>query len=142
MARFVIDASVLIASLLPDESYRDTALDVLSRFLADDLELFTVPLLKYEAANALWRAVKTGRVKVEDAEEAFRVFENFNIPEKEVSGVEALKLACQYDRSAYDSAYLALSRTEQAPLITADRRLYNALRGQFSLLVWIEDFKR
>lgn len=137
--RFVVDASVVVASLLPDEPYRDAALVVLTRFLTDDLELLTVPLLKYEAANALWRAVRAGRAQVDDAEEALKAFEDFNIPEKEVSAADALKLACQYDRSAYDSAYLALAQAERAPLITADRRLYNALKEKFSLLIWLED---
>jgi predicted nucleic acid-binding protein len=27
------------------------------------------------------------------------------------------------------------------PLITADKRLYNALKGKFSLLLWVEEFR-
>jgi len=142
VARLIVDASVIIASLLPDEPYRDAALNVLTQFLSDGLELITVPLLRYEVANAVWKAIKNGRVKLGDAEEALKEFEAFNIPECEVSSTEALKLAHAYDRSAYDSAYLALAQAEQAPLITADKRLYNALKDRFSQLLWIEDFER
>ncbi len=138
-AKFVIDASVVVASLLPDEPYREAALRFLAQFLTDNLELVTTSLLKYELTNALWRAVRTGRVRVEDAEAALEAFENFNIAEREVAAIEALRLACRYDRSAYDAAYLALAQAEQAPLITADRRLYNALQDRFNLLVWVGD---
>lgn len=138
-AKLVVDASVVIASLLPDEPYRDAALGLLARFLADDLDLITTSLLRYEVANALWRAVRTGRVKLEDAEVALKTLENFNIAEREVAGIEALRFAHRYDRSAYDAAYLALAHAEGAPLITADRRLYNALRDRFGLLVWVGD---
>jgi predicted nucleic acid-binding protein len=136
--RFVVDASVIVASLLPDEPYRDAALHVLTQFLFDSVELVTLPLMKYEVANALWKALKAGRVKREDALAALKEFEAFNIPESEVSGVEALKLAQAYDRSAYDAAYLALAKAEKAPLITADKRLYNALKGKFSLLLTVK----
>jgi len=138
--RFVVDASVIVASLLPDEPYRDAALHVLTQFLSDSVELVTLPLMKmkYEVANALWKALKAGKVKREDALAALKEFEAFNIPESEVSGVEALKLAQAYDRSAYDAAYLALAKAEKAPFITADKRLYNALKGKFSLLLTVK----
>jgi predicted nucleic acid-binding protein len=138
--KLIVDASVVIASLLPDEPYRDAALSVLTQF-SDTLELLTVPLLRYEVANAVWKALKAGRVKLEDALKVLREFEALNIPEGEVSSVEALKLAHTYNRSAYDSAYLALAQAEQAPLITADKRLYNALKDKFSQLLWVEDFQ-
>ena len=140
--RLVVDASVVIASLLPDEPYRDAALHVLTEFLSDTLELLTVPLLRYEVANAVWKALKTNRVKLGDAREALKEFEAFNIPESVVSSVEALELAHTYDRSAYDSAYLALAQAGQTLLITADKRLYNALEGKFNRLIWVEDFQK
>jgi len=53
VTKLIVDASVVIASLLPDEPYRDPALQLLSQFLLDDLKLLTVPLLKYEVTNAV-----------------------------------------------------------------------------------------
>ena len=141
MDKLVIDASVVIASLLRDEPYRAAALNVLTQFISEALELVTVPLMRYEVTNAVWKAFQLGRVSLEDALEALKKFEAFNIPEVGVSSIEILGLAHAYHRSAYDAAYLALAKAEQAPLITADRRLYNALRGKFPLLLWVEDFK-
>jgi predicted nucleic acid-binding protein len=129
------------ASLLPDESYRDVALRILRGFLSEDLELFTVPLLRYELTNSLWKAIGRARVKLDDAVAVLKEFEAFNLPEREVSSREALKLAHAYNCSAYDAVYLALAQAEQAPLVTADRHLYNALKDRFRWLLWIEDFK-
>lgn len=53
---------------------------------------------------------------------------------------QALEISMRYDRSFYDSLYLALALEEQLPLITADRKLYNALQGtdlSFTIL-WVE----
>ncbi|MBC7121593.1 MAG: AAA family ATPase, partial [Candidatus Methanosuratus sp.] len=61
VTKLTVDASVVIASLLPDEPHRDPALRLLSQFLLDDLKLLTVPLLKYEVTNAVWRALKISR---------------------------------------------------------------------------------
>lgn len=140
MTKLIVDASVVIASLLPDEPYRDPALQLLSQFLLDDLKLLTVPLLKYEVTNAVWKALKIGRIKPSDAEETLREFEVMNIPENQVSCIETLKIAYLYDRSTYDSAYLALAQAQKASLVTADKRLYNALKGKFDYLLWVEDF--
>ncbi len=36
-------------------------------------------------------------------------------------------------------APLALAQAERAPLITADKRLYNALKGRFKWIRWVEE---
>lgn len=141
MDRLIIDASVATASLLPDEPYRDAALRILRGFLSNTLELFTVPLLRYEVTNSLWKAVTRDRADLNDALAAIKEFEAFNLPEHEVPSREVLKVAYTYSRSAYDAAYLALAQTEQAPLITADKHLYNAVKGRFRWVLWVEDFR-
>jgi predicted nucleic acid-binding protein len=138
--RLVIDASVVIASLLPDEPYRASSLNILKRFFSGSLELLSVPLLRFEITNALWKAVSRERVKLEDARAALREFEAFNLPERSVPSQEILTTAHTYGRSAYDAAYLALAQSEQIPLVTADKRLYNAVKNSSRLVLWVEDF--
>jgi predicted nucleic acid-binding protein len=139
--RLVIDASVVIASLLPDEPYRTASLRILKEFLSGNLELFAVPLLRFEITNALWKAISRGRTKLNDAQAALREFEAFNLPEREVATQEILRIAHTYNLSAYDAAYLTLAASEQIPLITADNHLYNAVKGRSHLVLWVEDFK-
>jgi len=139
--RLAIDASVVIASLLPDEPYRDASLRILKEFLSGNLELFAISLLRFEITNALWKAISRGRTKLNDAQAALREFEAFNLPEREVATQEILKTAHAYNRSAYDAAYLTLAKSEQVLLVTADKHLYNAVKDKFRLVLWVEDFK-
>jgi len=139
--RLTIDASVVIASLLPDEPYREAALSILKEFLSGNVELFAVPLLQFEIINALWKAISRGRTKLKDAQAALREFEAFNLPEREASLQEVLKTAHAYNCSAYDAAYLTLAKSEQVLLVTADRHLYNAVKDKSRLVLWVEDFR-
>ena len=141
MDRLVIDASVIIASLLPDEPHYDAALRILGEFLSAKLELVSVPLIQFEITNALWQAVRRGRVRLEEAQAALRTFEAFNLPERAVSSQGILTAAHKYTRSAYDAAYLSLAMIEQVPLVTADKRLYNAVKDNLQIILWVEDFK-
>ncbi len=53
----------------------------------------------------------------------------------------ALQIALKTGRSAYGSMYLALAEALSTRVVTADRRLYNALQnGPFAgLVLWVED---
>jgi predicted nucleic acid-binding protein len=117
-ARAIIDASVVLASLLEDEPSHGPARELLRRFLlpADKLELLSTTLLPYELTNGLWQAVRSGRVAAEDVEALLAQFELFGIPLHGVRPASILSLAkaLQYP-SAYDVAYLALAESEQAP---------------------------
>jgi len=48
-----------------------------------------------------------------------------------------LTLSTEYNRSFYDAAYLALSEVIEAPLVTDDKRLYNAVKNKIPSLAWI-----
>lgn len=143
--RAIIDASVVLASLLEDEVFHRQAKELLRRFLVltNGLDLFSTTLLPYELANGLWQAVRSGRVTIEDVAALLKQFEYFGLPLHSVRPTSILSLATslQYP-SAYDMAYLALAESEQAPLVTADNRLYNAVRGRSRWVVLIEDFMK
>ena len=46
----------------------------------------------------------------------------------EESKAAALEIACRTEKTVYDSVYLALAANHDCRLVTADRRLYNALQ--------------
>lgn len=54
---------------------------------------------------------------------------------------QSLDLAYRHNRSAYDAAYLALADALNAQLITADRRLYNAVHQKLGWVLWITDYR-
>lgn len=49
------------------------------------------------------------------------------VPDSELASA-AFALALRTDRTVYDCLYLALAAEREVPMITADRRLHNALR--------------
>jgi predicted nucleic acid-binding protein len=51
----------------------------------------------------------------------------------------AWSLATRLRRTFYDSLYLALAESQACPLVTADRRLFNAVSPSGFNLVWIQD---
>ena len=138
MDKYVVDASVAVALVLPDEPYYSHASALFEGFAKEKLELVTVPLFIFEVCNALWKAVQRGRIEFPAAVEAARRIAELRIPSRAVSIEAMLDIAHEHKRTAYDAAYLALALQEKAPLVTADRRLYNALEGRFELIRWIE----
>ncbi|MEM3389720.1 MAG: type II toxin-antitoxin system VapC family toxin [Thermoproteota archaeon] len=139
----VVDTSVLLASLLPDEPTHAAAKEVLRRALLPEgwLQLVSTTLLPYELTNGLWQAVRAGRVPLEGVETLLAQFEIFDISLHPVPPKAVLSLAKHLGYpSAYDVAYLALAEALQAPFLTADRRLYNVVHGKFTRIVWITDF--
>ena len=52
-----------------------------------------------------------------------------------------LQLSGQHQRSAYDSAYLALAESQGVWLFTGDGRLYNAVRQSLAWVKWIGDYQ-
>jgi predicted nucleic acid-binding protein len=53
--------------------------------------------------------------------------------------IQAFQIAVDYDRSFYDSLYVALALTAKTQLITADERLVKALGSRFPIR-WLGTF--
>ncbi len=138
MTPFVVDASVVIKWLLP-EVHSGAARSV----LADDHTLMAPDLLWAELGNALWKRLRSGEITTEDARDLLRDFRRFPVVTTPIVTLidAALEIAAHLDKTVYDSLYLALALGKRCRLVTADRRLYNALkRGPLaSTLVWVED---
>jgi predicted nucleic acid-binding protein len=134
--KLIVDASVVVAALLPDEPYNKAA----RRALQSTEDLITSSLLRHEVTNSLWQAVRANRVEFKGALMVLKEFEALRLLTRDAPCAEILELAKSLDRPAtYDTSYLALAQAERAPLITADKRLYNALKGRFPWLLWIEE---
>lgn len=142
MKTIVADASVLLKAYLRDET--DTSsVDAMLQDLAEGRLTIAVPyLLRYEVSNALWAAARQGRISTLDALIAQSEFLKIDLSyyEREDLLIDALTLAQQYDRSVYDSAYLALAQHLGVWCFTGDRRLYNALYPRLSFIRWVGDY--
>jgi predicted nucleic acid-binding protein len=120
----VIDASVVLAWLAPDE----VVIGEVNRMLelsAQGKFGFTAPeLLKYEVWNSLKTLVDRKRLAVEKLPEAIEKFETLRI--KFVihqDGEEVVKTAIKENLSGYDAAYVVLARKTKTKLLSLDKKL-------------------
>lgn len=119
----VIDSSIAVKWYLPEEGSDRAAL-----LLESGSALFAPDLLISEVGNVLWK-----RRRDMPAEE-LRVIAGTLTSACPItlrsSGAlleGALSIALAFDRTVYDSLYLALAVSEDCRLVTADERLINAL---------------
>ena len=141
--RVVIDASVALKWRLRDEEATLQADALLDDFLADKVALLTPTLFDYEITNALKVAVTMGRISASEARVAMADFQQYTITRYDFQAVQSLafQLACQYQRSAYDGAYLALAQSQGLWFYTGDRRLCNAVGQALPWVKWIGDYQ-
>ncbi len=135
----IIDASALLPAYFPDEVQRPSQ-RLLRDYVLGELELAAPTLLVYEMTNAVVQAIRRGRIREEQGMEALDAFDGLGIPLFPVAWQEMATFARRFDRSAYDASYLALAEQRDEPLITGDRRMYNAVREHLGWVIWIGDF--
>lgn len=138
MSGYVLDASVVVKWFLP-EPWAEAA----RRLRKPDLEGHSPDLLLLETCNALWKHVLRGNLEVSVAREAVDALAAAPISLWGAKPLfaDAFELARGTGRSVYDCTYLALAIRRELPLVTADRRFYDAIQlGPFARhLLWVED---
>ena len=126
---FVLDCSVTMAWLFPDEATEAT--DRLRDSLAED-RAFVPTLWPVEVANVLLAATRRRRVGVDEWPEICAHLDALPIEIDPVSTARVwgavLKLANRHGLSAHDAMYLELAVRMRMPLATPDRAL--AAAGQ------------
>jgi predicted nucleic acid-binding protein len=123
--RYVIDASVAVKWLLPEEHTEQ------AESLLVESNTFSAPdLLFAEVGNSLWKRVKGRELTQEAGREALLRLMDIEILVTPASLLldKAFALACDHDRTVYDSIYLALALEEGSTLVTGDKRFYNSMR--------------
>ena len=135
----ILDASVLLSAFFPDEAQAQ-AQAVLRDHASGQVRLKSPTLLTYEVTNAVWQAERRGRISKTQADEILQAASGLDIELLPVQWGESLPLARRFERSAYDAAYLTLAERLGEPFITADERLFNAVRSKLKWVQWIGDY--
>jgi predicted nucleic acid-binding protein len=135
----IIDANVILRAFFPDEA-QTRAQSVIGEHAAGRIVLKAPALLLYELNNAIWQAERRRRITQLQADQMLQAISGLDIMVIPQSWGGLLPLARQYDRSAYDAAYLALAQETGEPLLTGDLRLYNAVHTDLEWVLWIEDY--
>jgi predicted nucleic acid-binding protein len=129
--RLVLDASVAIQWAMPSarEPLTDESVQLLKRYIDGEVEFIVPDVFWAEIANLLWKGARQRRWRRDEAEAvaADMKARDFATVSSLVLMPEALRIAFAYDRSIYDSLYVALAIQSKTEVITADERLANAL---------------
>ena len=136
----IVDASFILSAFFPDEEQAQ-AQALIRDHVIGRVQLTAPDLLVYEVANAVIQARRQGRIRDEQVEGILSSFEGLNIALKPVTWQRLLPLATRFDRSAYDAAYLALAEATGQPLVTGDRRMYNAVHEHLDWVQWMGDYR-
>lgn len=135
MKSAVVDASVAAKWILPsaEEPYSKNALELLDRYRMKEIQVLVPDLFWAEIGNVLWKAARTQRISVADAQVGLQKLVNSNfltVPSLSVLN-RAFEIATSFGRSFYDCLYVALAESATTYLITADEKLVNTLGSQF-----------
>lgn len=134
MSLVVVDASVAAKWFLPakGETLIEEAFRLLHQYTKGEVRLVVPDLFWAELGNLLWRAMRQGRCRKATAESALASLKDRKLPTVSTLALLdlALGIATAFDRTVYDSLYVALALHSKAQLVTADERLANALAAQ------------
>jgi predicted nucleic acid-binding protein len=136
LTRFVVDASVAVKWYLTEEHSSSA-----ERLLAEEHERIAPELALVEAAQVFVKRQRRGEISASDAHASLIALANsIEFRESATLVSAALDIALAHQRSAYDGLYVVLAMREGCPLVTADRRLYNALRESLeATMLWVDD---
>ena len=126
MKLVVVDACVVM-KLYFEEKHSDEA----EWLFQQGMSLLAPSIIWPECANVIWKQHRNGDLSEKNA---FAIAEEMlSLPLRLHDSVDllsdGLKVAMQFDRAVYDSLYVALAVKTDAVMVTADKRLVNALAG-------------
>lgn len=140
MSAYVVDASVAAKWFL-DEDLCDPA----RRILNNEYNLHAPDFLLLEMDSIFWKRIRRGDISPTKGEEARQLLKEIPMELYPFTNFldSAYEIANMAQRSVYDSLYMALAILLDAPMLTADRKLCNALKKTpfKKHITWIEDIK-
>lgn len=120
----VIDCSVVMAFILPDEKNTPIA-KKLSKEFGSKYKLISPNLLEFETGNALKSAVLSRRITRPESEFLFETFRQLHINFFPIKQESVLRLSLKHNISFYDASYLYLAKANKCELLTLDKKLKN-----------------
>lgn len=130
MNTFVVDAGVALKWYVP-EVLSSEAVGFLELSTEKEIFLLAPEIIVSEIGNILWKKCRREELTADDARKIIgAVIDSFPIHiicSNQLLPV-AFEIAHAYDRTVYDSLYLALAKIKNCPLITADEHLVNAIK--------------
>lgn len=140
LKRYVIDAGVA-AKWYFQEEFSDRA----DALLEQENEILAPGLLAVEIATLVWKRARRGEITEAVGDRIVAALREvpFQIRPTVELVTAALPLALHRGLTLYDAFYVALAVKSGCPLVTADRKLYDVLRGGplADHVMWLGDFQ-
>ena len=138
--RFVLDASVGLKTLLPEQD-SDKALKLRDEYSQGLHELLAPDVFAVEVSHALTRAERARVIQVGDSIGLYGqllatmpdLHESFPLMPR------AIELSSKLRASVYDCLYVSLAERESCQLVTSDKRLINVFQKDFPNIVDLVD---
>ncbi len=139
MSLYVVDASIAAKWFAEEEEHSKAAFTL----TAGRDELHAPDFFFLEMDNVICTWIMRGRIASADGNGLRQDLRRYPIQTHVFWPLldSAYAIATQTGRSVYDSLYVALAAVLGGPLVTADRRLYDALAGGSLAehVVWVEE---
>ena len=122
--KFTVDASVVIKWYVSEKYSEEARL-----LLGHRLERFAPDFVLVELANVFWKKARLGEIGDPDTyfQELHRVREAVVLSPSADLVARAAQIAAQIDHPVYDCLYIACAEATGSTLITADRKLRDAV---------------
>ncbi|MGG6266483.1 type II toxin-antitoxin system VapC family toxin [Leptolyngbya sp. AN03gr2] len=124
----VVDASVGIKKFIIDPLTPKVD-ELFARFTDPNAYIYIPDLFYIECTNIAWKYIRAGFYSVSEAQTNLTSFRALNFRSISTADLmlDALVISATHTISAYDACYVALSQRVNAPLLTQDQKLVNAL---------------
>ncbi|MBI3577763.1 type II toxin-antitoxin system VapC family toxin [Candidatus Gottesmanbacteria bacterium] len=120
----VVDASVVYKWIIHEaEEGVNEALRLREQLAVGDIDVTAPDILLYEISNVLAHKSSLSRGEGQKAWKNFLLFDISFVSVTKDSASEYFAISEQFGISSYDAAYVALAKTKNTQLITADKKL-------------------
>lgn len=107
-----------------------------------DQRIGSSPLIWAEFGNVLWKKWRCKEIEAKVAQSILQDFRRFpvDVHSSELLVQSAWEIAAEFERTVYDSLYLALAQNTGCSLVTADSKFHSALKSTrlAPCVLWIE----
>jgi len=136
----VLDSSVIFKWFhFENEDNIETARSLHEKAVSRYFHVLTPELLLYEIINTFKYRTEIDVTLLEEVlKELFHILIFIKLDSKDY--INAYEISKKTNNSIYDSIYIAISEKHKAPFITADKKLYEALKSHNYNIVLLDDF--
>jgi predicted nucleic acid-binding protein len=131
----VLDTNVVVKFFIEEPDDKEQIQALLKATLQEQARPVVPDFLFVEFANTLWLKLRSGDLTVPEAETALADLEAWSDEAAVIPFFEGMLpvvyAARRYDHAVYDMAFVVLAEKQKAPFITADRKLYLKIRGDY-----------